>query len=129
MSTLRSLLVPSLLTLGAFGCAGAAPRTIDANYVARIRPGTTAHAEVRAWFGEPEDVVTTRDPRAVAAGCVEAWHWSHPTRETFQNLTVRFDRAGAVCDAYFSGAPRPRGEVTAVIARSMRSRLVASNGR
>ena len=117
MSTLRSLLVPSLLTLGAFGCAGAAPRTIDANYVARIRPGTTAHAEVRAWFGEPEDVVTTRDPRAVAAGCVEAWHWSHPTRETFQTLT------------YFSGAPRPRGEVPAVIARSMRSRLVASNGR
>lgn len=125
MVTFRSLVVPALFVLSQ-ACATSAVGRFDATRVAELARPRVDRSQVRAWFGEPDEVV--RADGAVAQGaCVEAWHWANPSRETFQNLAVYFDAQGAVCDHAFSGPPRPRQSLHLNARRFNRDRMLSSS--
>ena len=125
MNTLRSLLVPALIVLSQ-ACATSTAGRFDAARVPELARTHVDQSQVRAWFGEPDEIV--RAEGAVAEGaCVEAWHWANPSRETFQNLAVYFDRQGAVCDHAFSGPPRPRQSLHLNARRFNRERMLSTS--
>lgn len=99
-----SILFGLLVVSGLQACATTAPR-IDATQAARITDGAHDRPEIAALFGAPEE---TEHFRVARGTCTDAWYWSHPTRATYENLTVYFDARGVVCGHGYSGPNQPR---------------------